>query len=81
MPYAILTYCRLCATIIHAHIQEIFGVWVKAFNFQKGRIFIVFTATELVCDTVFFHFFSFSSNPGDNVKTKNYKKILKLLTL
>ena len=49
-------------------------MWVKAFNFQKGIIFVVFIATELHSDTLFFQLFSKSSNPGNNVKTKNYKK-------
>ena len=71
----------VCVTIIHSHIRGTCGVWVKAFNFQKGRIFIFFTATELHSDTIFFQLFSISSNPGNNVKTKNYKKILKILTL
>ena len=54
---------------------------MKAFNFQKGRIFIVFIANELHSDTPFFQLFAISSNPGSNVKRKNYKKILQILTL
>ena len=62
----------------------------ESFELPKGkgrailkfwRIFIVFTATELHSDTPFFQFFSFSSNPGNNIKTKNYKKAIKILTL
>ena len=53
----------------------------ETFNFQKGRIFIVFIATELHSDTLFFRIFVISRNPGNNVKTKNYGKILKILTL
>ena len=51
-------------------------MWVKAFNFQKGIIYIVFTATELHSDsdTLFFLLFSIPRNSGNNVKTKNYKK-------
>ena len=41
------------------------------------RIFIGFTATELHSDILFFQLFSFSSNPGNNIKTKNYKKNIK----
>ena len=44
------------------------------------RTFIVFTATEIHPDTLFFQLFSFSSNPDNNIKTKNYKKISKILT-
>ena len=62
----------------------------ESFELPKGkgrvilkfwRTFIVFTAPELHPDTLFFQLFSFSSNPGNNVKTKNYKKILKILNL
>ena len=62
----------------------------ESFELPKGkgrvilkfwRIFIVFTATELHSDTPFFQFFSFSCNPGNNIKTKNYKKAIKILTL
>ena len=62
----------------------------ESFELPKGkgrvilkfwRIFIVFIATELHPDTLFFQFFSFSSNLDNNIKTKNYKTILKILTL
>ena len=83
----------LCATIIHSHIywyrRGMWGVG-ESFELPKGkgrvilkfwRIFIVFIATELHPDTLFFQFFSFSSNLDNNIKTKNYKTILKILTL
>ena len=56
-------------------------MWVKVFNFQKGIIFVVFIATELHSDTLFFQLFSISSSPGNNLKTKNYKKESKNINL
>ena len=62
----------------------------QSFQLPKGKervilkfweIFRVFTSTDLHSDILFFQLFSFSSNPGNNVKTKNYKKILKILSL
>ena len=66
MSYAILTYCH--------YMCQNNGVWMKTFNFQKGRIFIVFIATELHSGALFFQFFAISSISGYNIKTKNYKR-------
>ena len=93
MLYAISTNCHyMChnTPLSYILIQER-GIRGVSENFElpkgKGRvilkfwiIFIVFTAPELHPDTLYFELFSFSSNPGNNVKTKNYKKILKILT-
>ena len=43
-------------------------------------IFWVFAATELRPDILFIQLF-FKQNPGNNVKTKTYKKIFKILIL
>ena len=93
MPYTILTYCHcMChnnpLSYIYTDIGEGMQGVGESFKLPKGkgrvilkfwRIFIVFTAPELY--PFLPAFFLFSNNPGNNVKTKNYKKIFKVLTL
>ena len=83
----------LCATIIHSHIYWYRrGMWGVGESFElpkgKGRVILkfwrilqIFTASELHPHTLLFQLFWLSSNPGNNAKTKNYTKILKILTL
>ena len=71
MPYAILTYCR--------------RVGVKVFNFQKGKGMVILKfwgililslqQLDFTIIPIYWSSFSFSRNPGNNVKPKSYKDV------